>query len=311
MGETMRFDGRVALITGAGRGIGAGYARLLSERGATVVVNDLGGAVDGTGESSQPAEDLAAHLRADGATAVADTHSVATEAGASALVHETLDRFGRVDILIHNAGFNIGSFEAMLDLHLRAAHWLSEGAWPGMVEQNYGRIVLTTSAAGLYGDGTGPGPNPKLPYATAKMGVVGLTKALAVRGAPVNIKVNAVSPTADTRLVGRNSGIVPTRPGAPPAEATISWVRRFAPVDLVARGAAWLMHEDCPVSGRVFAVGAGRVAEVFIAVTRGLISPDLQPEDVLENLDQVVGRIDAAVPLDMADYAAWMRETIG
>jgi NAD(P)-dependent dehydrogenase (short-subunit alcohol dehydrogenase family) len=307
----MSFDGRVAIVTGGGRGIGRAHAMLLATRGATVVVNDIGSDVDGGGSSERPADGVVAEIIAGGGRAAADFTSVATEEGAAGVVARALERFGRIDVLVHNAGRNLGEFRDMLDLHVGAAHWLSEYAWSDMQARGSGRIVLTSSAAGLYGDGTGPGPNPKLPYATAKAAIVGLTKALAVRGAPAGIRVNAISPTAHTRLVGLNKGIVSTRPGAPAPAALIDWVSANAPADLVAAGALWLMHDSCPVTGRVFAVGAGRVAEIFTGVNRGYIAPGiLEPEDVLTHLDAVCDRDGYAVPPDMTDYACWVRSLL-
>jgi AhpD family alkylhydroperoxidase len=307
-----RFDGRVAVVTGAGRGIGRSYAQLLAERGAAVVVNDLGAESDGSGASSAPAEEVVDEIRRAGGTATADTNSVATAEGVRRLVASAIGEFGRVDVLIHNAGFNIGELDAIFDVHVRAAWMLTEAVWPGMVERTYGRIVLTTSSAGLYGDGTGPGPNPKQAYATAKAAVVGLTKALAVRGRPANIVVNAVSPSAFTRLVGLNRGIINTRPGAPLPDAAIEFSRANSPAHLVAAGALFMMHESCPVTGKIFNIGAGRVGEVFVGVTRGYVSPDgeLAPEDVLGHFDEVRDISGSNVPVDIGAHGSWVRSML-
>ncbi|MFF3876868.1 SDR family NAD(P)-dependent oxidoreductase [Streptomyces sp. NPDC001978] len=312
MVRQLDFSGQVAVVTGAGRGIGRAYALLLASRGARVVVNDLGVEVDGTGASGGVAAGVVDEIRRHGGEAIANGDSVASEQGAANLIESALSAFGKVDVLVHNAGRNLGTVDEMLDVHVRAGVWLSDLVWPGMVDRQFGRIVLTTSASGLYGDGTGPGPNPKLPYATAKAGVVGLTKALAVRGAPAGIGVNAVSPTADTRLVGLNRGIESTRAGAPSSSATPDWVAENAPARLVAAGALWLMHEHCTVSGRLFAVGAGRVAEIFVGVTRGHIAVDgeLTPEDVLAHFEAVESQSDYRAPVDMADYAQWLRSLV-
>jgi NAD(P)-dependent dehydrogenase (short-subunit alcohol dehydrogenase family) len=310
--NALDFAGRVAVVTGAGRGIGRAHALLLAARGAKVVVNDLGADVSGAGASTAPADEVVATIRAAGGQAVADGHSVADRTGAQAVVAVARERFGRVDVLVHNAGRNLGSLDDLLDVHVRAGFWLTDAVWDEMARRGTGRIVLTTSASGLYGDGTGPGVNPKQPYATAKAAVIGLTKALAVRGAPADIRVNAISPTAHTRLVGLNRGIENTRDGAPPSEATPNWVQANAPAELVAAGALWLMHDSCPVSGRLYAIGAGRIAEVFLGVTRGYVSPDgrLAPEDVPAHLAEVHDRTDYHVPIDMGDYAQWVRSII-
>ena len=308
----LRFDGRVAVVTGAGRGIGRSYVQLLAERGAAVVVNDLGAEADGSGASGAPAEVIVDEIRRAGGIAIADANSVATAEGVQRLVASAIEEFGRVDVLVHNAGFNIGELDAIFDVHVRAAWMLAEAVWPGMVERNYGRIVLTTSSAGLYGDGTGPGPNPKQAYATAKAAVVGLTTALAVRGRPANIVVNAVSPSAFTRLVGLNKGIINTRPGAPLPDAAIEFSRANSPTHLVAAGALFMMHENCPVTGKIFNVGTGRVGEVFVGVTRGYVSPhgELVPEDVLDHFDEVRDISESNVPVDIGAHGSWVRSVL-
>jgi NAD(P)-dependent dehydrogenase (short-subunit alcohol dehydrogenase family) len=261
--------------------------------------------------SSTTSASTCAAIHAAGGQAVADHSSIATVDGVQTLIEQARSSYGRVDVLVHNAGRNIGDLEAMLDVHIRAAYWLTDELWPDMVERNFGRVVLTTSASGLYGDGTGPGPNPKQPYATVKAAVIGLTRSLAMRGRPVDIRVNAISPTADTRLVGLNRGIENTRTGAPPSAATPDWVSANAPAAAVAAGALWLMHDSCPVTGGLYAIGAGRVAEIFLGVTHGYIAPgELEPEAVLEHLGDVHDRAGYHVPLDMGDYAQWVRSII-
>ena len=309
--ELMRFDGQTAIVTGAGRGIGRSYALLLAERGACVVVNDRGVDVDGTGRSQGPADDVVAEITRKGGIAVANCSDISAEKGVLELVEAACRAFGPVDLLIHNAGFNIGDLDPILNVHLRAAWWLAEEVWPEMLRRHYGRIILTTSSAGLYGDGTGPEKNPKQAYVTAKAGVVGLTKALAIRGRPANILVNAVSPSAYTRLVGLNRGITNTRPGAPPPTAAIEFSKANSPTELVAAGILFLMHSSCPVTGRVFNVGTGRVAEVFSGVTAGYVAKGhLTPEEVRDNFDRVVDRTDFNVPIDMGDHGSWVRQVI-
>jgi NAD(P)-dependent dehydrogenase (short-subunit alcohol dehydrogenase family) len=305
----LRFDGRVAVVTGAARSIGRAYALLLAARGAKVLVNDLGIETDGSGASMAPAEAVVAEIRALGGIAEANCDTVATEAGAQAIIAHAENRLGPVDVLVHNAGFNQGPFEALLDVHLRAAYWLTEAVWPSMVKRRYGRVLLTTSAAGLYGSGDGPDFNPKQNYATAKMGLVGIGKALAARGRPANIMVNLVSPTSQSRLQDANRGVGSSRPEAGTAslDAMIEWVKTFAPPEMVAAGVLWLLHEACPVTSEVFTAGGGRVGNVFTGVTRGYWNPALTPEDPLRNLDKILDRTDSFVPADMSDYAAWQR----
>jgi NAD(P)-dependent dehydrogenase (short-subunit alcohol dehydrogenase family) len=278
----LRFDGRVAVITGAGRGVGREYARLLGSRGATVVVNDLGAASNGTGSSAEPAERVAQEIRDAGGTAVADTHSVAEEVGARALVARAIELFGRIDVLIHNAGFVNGSYGELVAVNLSAAHWLTEAAWPTMHAQRYGRILLTTSSSGLFGSG------PMQAYGAAKMGVFGLGKCLAVRGRASGIAVNLISPCAYTRLVSELT-LTPR----------MQWVADNAPPELVAPAAAFLVHESCPVSGQAFAVGAGRVARIFVGETTGYVNRDMTVEDVSAHLGVILDEDGYHVPADM------------
>jgi hypothetical protein len=277
-----------------------------------VIVNDLGVGVDGEGSSRQPADEVAAEIEASGGISVADFGNVATREGAEALIDRSVERFGRVDVIVHNAGFNIGDLQPIFDVHVGAAWWLAEQAWPTMVEQHYGRIILTTSGS-IFGDGSGPEKNPKQAYSTAKAAVIGLTTSLAARGRPAGILVNALLPSAYTRLVEMNRGIRTTRGDAPPIEEAIEWSEAHSPAHLVASGALWLAHESCEVTGRCFTSGSGRVAEVVLAVTRGYVSEGgtMDPEDVVEHLDQVRSRSDLLVPLDMYDFSAWHRTLVG
>jgi NAD(P)-dependent dehydrogenase (short-subunit alcohol dehydrogenase family) len=276
------------------------------------VVNDAGIDVDGTHASQEPAAETVNEIVGRGGTAVASFDDISERAAADALVDRTVDHFGRLDIILHNAGLSIGEFASIWAVNVGAAWWLAERAWPTMVANAYGRIVLTTSASGLYSDGSGPHENPKQAYSTSKAAIVGLTKSLAMRGAPANIKVNAISPKASTRLAALNRGITSTRSGAPTSSETLDWGRKYAPPDSVAAGALWLLHDSCPVSGRLFAIGAGRVAEIFVGVNRGYISTSdaLQPEDVLTHLDEVFDRAEHYVPIDMLDHSTWTRVII-
>src|SRR3954468_19283912 len=197
------YDGKVAIITGAGGGLGREHALLLASRGAQVVVNDLGGSVHGDGGDVGPAQQTAKEIEGLGGVAVADTNSVATPAGGAAIVQTALDTFGRVDIVINNAGIlrdkafhnmEPDLLDPVLDVHLKGAFYVTRAAWIKMREQNYGRIVNTSSNSGLLGN------FGQANYGAAKMGLVGLTRVLAVEGAKANIKVNAIAPVAFTRM---------------------------------------------------------------------------------------------------------------
>jgi NAD(P)-dependent dehydrogenase (short-subunit alcohol dehydrogenase family) len=298
----LRFDGRVAIVTGAGRGIGRAYARLLAERGASVVVNDLGGSISGIGADAQPASMVAAEIVASGGSAIADTSDVSSTEGAEALVGAAVDEFGRVDIVINNAGImrwaafpklDADNLASHLAVHVVGSFNTTRAAWPHMVDQGYGRIVMTTSA-GMFGL-----PN-NTSYATAKAGVIGLTRSLRTAGAAHDIKVNLIAPAAWTRMAGKPADADETElPAADSVEVQMS-------PDLVAPLAAFLAHENCPVSGEIYAAGAGRFARIFIASTEGYVqtTPDPTMEDVAENWAAINDETGYYVPADLMDWSA-------
>ena len=199
MTKDMRLDGRVALVTGAGGGLGRAHAMELARRGAKVVVNDLGGARDGSGATLGPAETVVAEIREAGGEAVANGDSVADRAGAQNMVAQAMDNFGRLDILINNAGIlrdktfskmDLDDFELVVQVHLLGSAYVTHAAWPIMRQQKYGRIVMTTSSSGLYGN------FGQSNYGAAKMGLVGLMNCLKLEGARDNVKINCLAPTA-------------------------------------------------------------------------------------------------------------------
>jgi NAD(P)-dependent dehydrogenase (short-subunit alcohol dehydrogenase family) len=276
-------------VTGAGRGIGRAYARLLAERGAAVVVNDLGGAVDGAGTDGRPADDVAAEIAAAGGSALADTSDVAAASGAQAVIDIALERFGRLDILINNAGImqwagfpdaDEDNLARHLAVHTIGSFNTARAAWPHMCEARYGRIVMTTSS-GIFGL-----PN-NTSYATAKAAVVGLTRSLVTAGAEHGIKVNLIAPAAATRMAG----------GAGPAAMT---------PELVAPMAAYLAHEACPVTGEIYSAGAGRFARLFIAETQGYVHPagDVTIEDVARHWRAINDETGYSVPADLMSWSA-------
>lgn len=245
------YDGKVAIITGAGGGLGRQHALLLAKRGALVVVNDLGGSIDGSGTDASAAQKVVDEIKAAGGEAVADHNSVATPEGGAAIVKTAVDAYGKVDIVINNAGIlRDKSFHNMtpdlmnpvFDVHLKGAFHVTQPAYLIMREQGYGRIISTSSAAGIFGN------FGQTNYGAAKMGLVGFTRVLAVEGAKFNIKANAIAPLALTRMTETLMGNLADKLG--PEEVT--------PI------VAMLAHEDCPVSGNIFSVGGGRVANVFI-----------------------------------------------
>ncbi|WP_327089703.1 SDR family oxidoreductase [Nonomuraea sp. NBC_01738] len=272
----LRFDDRVAIVTGAGHGLGRSHALLLAERGAKVVVNDLGGALDGTGASAGPAAEVAELIQKNGGQAVASTDNVATPEGAQAIVRAAVDAFGRVDIVVNNAGIlrdrsfgkmTIEEFDAVLAVHVRGSYLVSQAAYPYMKEAGYGRVVNTSSPAGLFGN------FGQANYSTAKMGLVGLTKTIGIEGARNGIKANAIAPIAWTRMT---EALLPAE-----------FEAKFTP-ERVSALVAYLVHESCDVSGEVFSVGGGKVARVFVAEGPGWKSDELTPEGLVDNWDAVM-----------------------
>ena len=287
------FEGRVAVVTGAGRGIGRADARLLADRGARVVVNDLGGSMEGVGADTEPASTVAAEIVAGGGVAIADNSDVDTPAGAQALVDSAIAQFGRLDIVINNAGIvrwagfpeaDADNLASHLAVHVTGSFNTTRAAWPHMVEQEYGRVVMTTSA-GMFGL-----PN-NVSYATAKGAVIGLTRSLTTAGAAHGIKVNLIAPAAVTRMAGQSADAA----GSP----------QMSP-DLVAPMAAFLAHEACPVSGEIYAAGAGRFARIFIASTQGYVhaTPEPTMEDVAEHWETINDETGYYVPADLTAWSA-------
>jgi NAD(P)-dependent dehydrogenase (short-subunit alcohol dehydrogenase family) len=307
----LRFDGKVAIVTGAGAGLGRSHALLLASRGATVVVNDTGGPVAGGGLDTGPADAVAAEIRAAGGRAIADSHSVATADGGASLVRTALDAYGRVDVLVNNAGIlrnapfeemSEQNLEAVLDVHLRGAFFVTQPAWRAMRDQGGGRIVNTTSSAGLLGNAGFSN------YAAAKGGVYGLTRVLGIEGAKYGIKVNAIAPTAATRMLTEAMA---------PAEVTNeamlaamqSIVAAFDPA-LVAPVVAYLAHEECAVTGEVFTAGAGQVSRFFLARSAGYYNRNLSPELVRDHIERIRDTTVYTVPADTGEETAQLLQAI-
>jgi NAD(P)-dependent dehydrogenase (short-subunit alcohol dehydrogenase family) len=284
----LSYDGRVAIITGAGGGLGRSHALELARRGALIVVNDLGGAVDGTGSSTTAAEAVVKEIEALGGEAVANADSVATPEGGEALVQAALDAFGHVDIIINNAGIlRDTSFKNMaadvvdpvIDVHLRGAFNVTRPAWTLMREQGYGRIVNTTSGAGLFGN------FGQANYGAAKMGLVGLTRVLAVEGHKNNIRANVIAPIARTRMTEEILG---------------DKADKLDP-ELISPLVAYLAHESCDHNGTIYSVGGGRVARVFLGVTQGIVDPELTAESIAASIDEIDETEGFFVPSKLGD----------
>ena len=269
----LRFDNRVAVITGAGRGLGRAYAIHLASKGAKILVNDTGGSMHGEGSDSSPAEQVVQEIKAAGGDAVACTASVATPEGGQAIIDTAMDRFGRIDILIHNAGIRrYGSlkelsyedFEAGLSVHLRGAFHVVRAVYPLMAKARYGRMVMTSSVASY-------GRAGHITYSVGKAGIIGLSNTVALEGAEEGIKCNIILPGAKTRLAqGRDTSQYP--PMTP---------------ELVAPVVAYLSHESCSISGEMIISMAGRVARAVIVESPGLYKPAWTTEAVAENLEMI------------------------
>src|ERR1035437_3880760 len=267
----LRFDGRVAIITGAGGGLGRSHALELARRGASILVNDLGGAVDGSGSSMTAADRVVDEIIALGGVAAPNHDSVATAKGGQAIVQAALDAFGRVDVLVNNAGIlrdkafhkmDDTMIEAVIDVHLKGALYVSQPAYRLMREQGYGRIVNTSSASGLFGN------FGQANYGAAKAGLAGLTRVLALEGASYGIKVNAIAPIAATRMTQDILGDLAVK---------------VSP-DSVSPLVAFLAHEECSVNGHVYSVAGGRIARIFVAETHGVVLSQNTPEEIQSKL---------------------------
>jgi NAD(P)-dependent dehydrogenase (short-subunit alcohol dehydrogenase family) len=287
----VRFDERVAIITGAGGGLGRQHALLLASRGAAIVVNDLGGNPDGTGSGHTMAELVCKEIEAGGGKAVPNYDSVTTPEGGEAIVQTALDNFGRVDIVINNAGIlrdksfaNLppADLEAVLDVHLKGAFFVTQPAFRKMKEQQYGRIVVTASAAGVFGN------FGQTNYGAAKMGLVGLSNVLAVEGKKYNITSNVIAPLAKTRLT----------------EDLLGPLGEKLQPEQIAGLVAYLVSEECTLTHEVFSVGGGRVARVFVGLAKGWVkgageTPTI--EEVRDNVSQIMDTEGFTIPTSAQD----------
>jgi len=287
----IRFDGRVAVITGAGGGLGRTYALEIARRGGMVVVNDLGGRGDGTGAGHSMADQTVKEINEAGGKAVANYDSVSTPAGGEAIVKAALDNFGRVDIVINNAGILRDKtfaklapedLEIVLDVHLKGAFYVTQPAFRVMKEQNYGRLLFTASGAGVFGN------FGQTNYGAAKMGLVGLSNVLAQEGAKNNIKSNVIAPIAKTRLTEQLLG--------PLAD-------KLAP-DCVTPLVVYLVSEQCELTHEIFDVGGGRYARIFIGMNPGWAKGPGQPatvEEIAAHIDEIRDPSGYMIPSGIGD----------
>jgi NAD(P)-dependent dehydrogenase (short-subunit alcohol dehydrogenase family) len=275
---TIRFDNRVAIVTGAGGGLGRSHALLLAERGAKVVVNDPGGAVDGRGGDSSAADKVVAEIKAKGGQAAASYDSVASWEGAQNIINTAVKTFGRLDILVNNAGIlrdkslikmPVEDFEVVMDVHFMGTVYCTKAAWPLMVEQKYGRVVLTSSASGLFGN------FGQSNYGAAKTAMVGFQNCLKHEGAKFNIRINSISPAADTRMTGNliNPDML-----------------KFMGPEHISTGVAWLCSEQCDLNGEILCAGGGFYMGLRFYQSEG-VSFDPRKPASLEDFDSRVKEI--------------------
>jgi NAD(P)-dependent dehydrogenase (short-subunit alcohol dehydrogenase family) len=289
--STVELPGRVAIVTGAGGGLGREHALALAARGAHVVVNDVGGALDGSGNDRSRAQMVVDEIISAGGTAIADANSVADMEGAEAMVRAATETFGRVDIVVNNAGIiqdksfhNMTgeSFDQVIAVHLKGSFNVTKAAWPQMREQGFGRLLFTSSGAGVFGN------FGQANYAAAKAGLIGLTKTLAIEGARNGITANAICPIARTRMTEEILG---------------KFLVERAAARLVSPLVVWLASDECTDTGNVYTVGGGRVARFVVGMTEGWTRTDgeLTPEDVREHWGAINDVEELNVPRDLRD----------
>jgi len=281
---TMRFDGRVAVVTGAGGGLGRAHALALAARGARVVVNDLGGARDGSGSSATAAESVVAEIEAAGGEAMVNAASVTDHAAVQVMVDQVMAKWGRIDILVNNAGvlrdktfakMELEDFRFVLDVHLMGAVNCTKAVWEIMRRQNYGRVVMTTSSSGLYGN------FGQSNYGAAKMALVGLMQTLSIEGAKNDIRVNCLAPTAHTRMTEDLGAALPLEALGP---------------ELVTPGLLHLVSEAAPTRC-ILAAGAGGFERAYVTLTQGVrIVGEDAPEQVAAQFDAISDRTGEIVP---------------
>ena len=283
---SISFEGQVAIVTGAGGGLGRSHALELARRGAKVVVNDLGGAMDGTGGSSEAAEKVVSEIKESGGEAISNGGSVSDRNGAKSMVDDAMEAWGRVDILINNAGIlrdksfskiDLDDFQVVVDVHLMGAVYCTHAVWPIMREQNYGRILMTTSPTGLYGN------FGQTNYGAAKLAQVGFMNSLKIEGAKNNIHTNTIVPIAATRMT---ESLIP--------EAVHS---KLAP-ESVTPAALFLVSEEAP-NGVIMQAEGGRFSVASIVENTGAqLGVDATPEDIASNYD-MISDLEGAKPKGM------------
>ena len=292
------FENRTVIVTGAGTGLGKAYALDLGSRGAKVVVNDLGGAVDGSGSGSTPADEVVNEIIANGGEAVANYDSVATKEGGASIVQTAIDKFGTVDAVVNNAGIlrdkSFAKMEeedlnAIIDVHLKGTFFVCQPAFIQMKEQGYGRFVNVSSPSGLFGN------FGQLNYGAAKMGIVGLTNVLAIEGAKYNIKANVIAPNAATRMTEELFG---------------EDMSKLLTVDNITPLVVYLASEQCEVTHEIFSAGGGRFARIGISTDVGYFNASAKAEDIFANIGEIRDLSNPIYPTSLADELPLFNEAM-
>ena len=292
------FENRTVIVTGAGNGLGKAYALDLGSRGAKVVVNDLGGAVDGSGSGSTPADEVVNEIISNGGEAVANYDSVATKEGGESIVQTAIDNFGTVDAVVNNAGIlrdkSFAKMEeedlnAIIDVHLKGTFFVCQPAFIQMKEQGYGRFVNVSSPSGLFGN------FGQLNYGAAKMGIVGLTNVLAIEGAKYNIKANVIAPNAATRMTEELFG---------------EDMSKLLTVDNITPLVVYLASEQCDVTHEIFSAGGGRFARIGISTDVGYFNASAKAEDIYANIGEIRDLSNPIYPTSLADELPLFNEAM-
>ena len=292
------FENRTVIVTGAGNGLGKAYALDLGSRGAKVVVNDLGGAVDGSGSGSTPADEVVNEIIANGGEAVANYDSVASKEGGESIVQTAIDNFGTVDAVVNNAGIlrdkSFAKMEeedlnAIIDVHLKGTFFVCQPAFIQMKEQGYGRFVNVSSPSGLFGN------FGQLNYGAAKMGIVGLTNVLAIEGAKYNIKANVIAPNAATRMTEELFG---------------EDMSKLLTVDNITPLVVYLSSEQCEVTHEIFSAGGGRFARIGISTDVGYFNASAKAEDIFANIGEIRDLSNPIYPTSLADELPLFNEAM-
>ena len=294
----INFENKTVVVTGAGNGLGKAYALEFANRGANVVVNDIGGSVTGDGSENTPADVVVEEINSSGGSAVANYDSVATKQGGESIIESALSNFGSVDAVVNNAGIlrdksfakmEEDDLNAIIDVHLKGTFFVCQPAFIQMKEQGYGRFVNVSSPSGLFGN------FGQLNYGAAKMGIVGLTNVLAIEGAKYNIKANVIAPNAATRMTETLFG---------------EDMSKLLTVDNITPLVVYLASEQCEITHEIFSAGGGRFARIGISTDVGYFNATAKAEDIFANIDKIRDLSNSIYPTSLADELPLFNEAM-